>query len=114
MRFSANIGILSNNLVMFFSKICSLHLAMAKGKKTDFELAVINRVKEIRTEKGLSQYDVSVILGTSSSFIGQVETSSNPSKYNLNHLNRLAYEWGCSPQSFIPAKPISEKNWDEN
>lgn len=87
---------------------------MTKGKKTDFELAVINRVKEIRIEKGLSQYDLSVILGTSSSFIGQVEISNHSSKYNLNHLNKLAFEWGCSPQIFIPTKPISEKTWDKN
>ena len=85
---------------------------MAKSGKTAFEWAVINRVKEIRIEKGLSQYDIATVLGTSSSFIGQVEIQSHTSKYNLNHLNKLAFEWKCSPKDLIPELSIKEKEWD--
>lgn len=70
--------------------------------KTDFEIAIIIKLKEMRLKKGLSPYSVLVILGTSPSFIGQVETPSNPSKYNLNYLNKLEHEIGCSLKDFIP------------
>lgn len=80
--------------------------------KTKFEIAVIQKVKEIRQEKGLSQYEISVMLGTSSSFVGQVEAPHHSSKYNLNHLNKLAYELGCSPQDFLPKKFIKEADWE--
>jgi len=82
--------------------------------KTKFEMAIIAKVKDIRVQKGLSQYELSVLLGTSSSFIGQVETPHHSSKYNLNHLNKLAYELGCSPQEFIPKKPIVDSSWQED
>lgn len=87
---------------------------MTKQAKTNFELAVIEKIRELRTQKGLSQYAISVILGTSSSFIGQVEAPNNPSKYNLNHLNRLAFEFGCSPQDFLPDSAIPEKEWSNS
>lgn len=80
---------------------------MAQGK-TKFEVAVVDRVKEMRLARNLSQYDVAVILSTSSSFIGQVEVPHHASKYNLNHLNRLAVAWDCSPRDFIPGKGIRE------
>jgi len=85
---------------------------MAKVSKTNFEIAIIEKVKEIRISHGLSQYDISVMLGTSSSFIGQVEILTHPSKYNLNHLNKLAFEMDCSPTDFIPNEPIKESDWE--
>ena len=85
---------------------------MAKVSKTNFEITIIEKVKEIRISNGLSQYDISVMLGTSSSFIGQVEIPTHPSKYNLNHLNKLAFELNCSLSDFIPDKPIKEPDWE--
>lgn len=85
---------------------------MAKSGKSNFEWEIIGKVKAIRLQKGLSQYDVALILGTSSSFIGQVEVISHSSKYNLDHLNRLAHEWNCSPKDFIPEKSILEEGWE--
>ncbi len=81
---------------------------MARGK-SKFEIAVADRVREMRLSHGLSQYDVAVILDTSSSFIGQVEVAHHASKYNLNHLNKLAIAWECSPQAFLPEKGIAEQ-----
>lgn len=85
---------------------------MAKVSKTNFEIAIIEKVKEIRISNGLSQYDISVMLGTSSSFIGQVEIPNHPSKYNLNHLNKLAFELNCSPNDFIPNETVKEPDWE--
>jgi len=77
-----------------------------KSPKTAFELAVIAAVRDKRLEKGLSQEDLALILDTDRSFIGQVESHSNPAKYNLNHLNKIALEWGCSPREFLPFEPM--------
>lgn len=77
-------------------------------KKTNFELAVIQKVKELRIQKNLTQRDIAAILNFSEGFIGQVESPHHSSKYNLNHLNKLAIEIGCSPRDFMPSEPIVE------
>lgn len=86
---------------------------MSTLKKTKFEMAVIDRVRELRLEKGYSQEMVAGLLNLTTSFIGQVESPNIPSKYNLNHLNRLAKELDCSPKDFIPDEYIEEENWEE-
>jgi hypothetical protein len=39
-------------------------------------------------------------------FIGKVESMKYLSHYNLKHLNQLAKILGCSPQDFLPKKPL--------
>jgi transcriptional regulator with XRE-family HTH domain len=79
---------------------------MKKSPKSDIELYVINRVKEMRVAHQLSQEDLALFLDIHRSFIGLVESRCNPEKYNLNHLNILAKELGCSPKDFLPDEPI--------
>jgi len=86
---------------------------MSKAQKTKFELAVIDRVREIRLKKGFSQSYIASLLGTATSFISGVESPNVASKYNLNHLNRLAKELDCSPQEFIPTQFVAEDEWIE-
>ncbi len=81
--------------------------------KTKFELAVISKVTEMRVKRGLSQHDIAAILETSHGFIGQVETPTHTSKYNLNHLNKLAYAMECKLSDLIPDEPVREADWDE-
>ncbi|MBS1511012.1 MAG: helix-turn-helix transcriptional regulator [Bacteroidetes bacterium] len=81
---------------------------MPKNKKTDIEQYVINRIKEIRIEKGFSQEDIASALDFTRGFIGQIESPNNPAKYNLNHLNILAKELNCSPKDFLPDMPLIE------
>jgi transcriptional regulator with XRE-family HTH domain len=78
------------------------------GKKSRFEIAVIDRVRDMRIRKDLTQDDLAFFLNTSRGFIGQVESPNSSSRYNLNHLNKLAQEMGCSPRDFIPEKPVTE------
>lgn len=85
---------------------------MTSVQKTKFEMAVIDKVTEMRRKKDLSQDDIAIILGLTRGYIGQIESPNSPSTYNINHLNRLAYEFGCSPQDFLPNKPIAEEGWD--
>jgi transcriptional regulator with XRE-family HTH domain len=82
---------------------------MEKAGKSKFDLAVIEMVKKIREDKGFSQDQIAFFLDTTAGYIGQVESPKTRSKYNLNHLNRLALEMNCSPKDFIPATPFDEK-----
>jgi len=85
---------------------------MPESQKTKFEMAVIDKITEMRRKRNLSQDDIATILGLTRGYIGQIESPNSPSTYNLNHLNKLAYEFGCSPQDFLPNKAIVEKGWD--
>lgn len=87
--------------------------SMSGVKKTKFEIAVIENVIRMRVANGLSQYDIATILGLTSGFVGQIESPTHTSKYNLNHLNKLAHAMKCSVKDFIPEKPIPEGNWDD-
>ena len=74
--------------------------------KTKIDTYVIDRVKEKRLEKNLSQADLAYELGMSVGFIGKVESNKYPAHYNLKHLNDLAKILKCSPQEFLPKKPF--------
>lgn len=74
--------------------------------KTKIDLYVISQVKEKRLSNKLSQADLAYELGMSVGFIGKVESPKYPAHYNLKHLNDLAKILGCSPQEFLPKKPL--------
>jgi transcriptional regulator with XRE-family HTH domain len=82
--------------------------AWAKKLKSNIETYVIGKVRDKRLELNLSQEDVASILDTSRGFVGQVESNNYPAKYNLNHLNKLAIEFGCQLHDFIPQNPLPE------
>lgn len=86
-------------------------LTMAKDNKTKIEQFVIDKVKEIRIQKGFSQDDIALFLDTSRGFIGQVESPNHSSKYNLNHINKLAIKLNCSPKDFLPENSFPEKDF---
>lgn len=72
----------------------------------EIEQYVIDYVKRLRTQKGLRQEDIAFILEVKPSFIGNVESTSHPAKYNLKHINKLADHFGLSPKDFLPSKPL--------
>ncbi len=82
---------------------------MSKQFKTDIEAFVINKVKEKREQEKLSQSELAVKLDVSNGFIGQAESSNSPTKYNLNHLNKLAIIFNCSIKEFMPDIPFKQK-----
>lgn len=81
---------------------------MEKSSKTKFEMYVISKVKEKRLELHLTQDDLAFFLNVTRGFIGQIESPSSPEKYNLNHLNTLSLEFGCSPKDFFPEVGLQE------
>jgi len=84
------------NLVFILSYL------MSESLKSDIESFVIKKVKEKRELLKLSQSELAFKLDVSNGFIGQVESPKYPTKYNLNHLNKLAVILGCSPKDFMP------------
>jgi len=81
---------------------------MAVNRKSEIESYVIQKVREKREGQNLSQSELATLLGVSNGFIGQAESSNNPTKYNLNHLNRMAIIFKCSVKDFIPDKPFNK------
>jgi len=79
---------------------------MFNKKVTPIEQYVINTVRRKREKAGLTQANLSHILGVSPGFIGKVESTKYPSKYNLNHINKLGRCFKCSPKSFLPQKAL--------
>jgi transcriptional regulator with XRE-family HTH domain len=78
------------------------------SKKSRFELAIVERVKQMRLERNLTQDDIAMYLNISRGFVGQIESPNHQSKYSLDQLNKLAIEMDCSPHDLIPDKPIPE------
>ena len=74
--------------------------------KSKIDQYVIDKVKEKRIERNLSQADLAYELGMSVGFIGKVESVKYATHYNLKHLNDLAKVLKCSPQDFLPKKPF--------
>jgi transcriptional regulator with XRE-family HTH domain len=75
---------------------------VVKKDLSDFEKYVISVSRNLRIENGLSQSELAFRLGVSSGFVGKVESSSSPTKYNLNHIQKLSEIFDVSPKVFLP------------
>jgi len=68
---------------------------------------VIERVKEKREAAKLSQEQLSIKAGfRSNGFVGQVESTNYSKRYNIQHLNKFAAIFKCSPKDFLPEKSL--------
>lgn len=74
--------------------------------KTKIDWYVMDKVREMRMKKGISQAKLAAALKMSVGFIGQVESDYYESHYNVKHLNELAKILKCSPKYFLPKKPL--------
>ena len=74
--------------------------------KSEFDQYVSAAVRQKRIAQDITQADLAIGIGVTDGFISQVESPKRPSKYNLNHLNRIAKYLGCSPRDFLPEKPF--------
>jgi len=73
---------------------------------TDIEQYVIEKVKEIRISKGISQAKLAHLIDLSVGFIGNVENPRHIAKYNLNHLNSISKALDVDFKDFFPVKGI--------
>lgn len=63
---------------------------------------VIEKVKEKRIEKGLSQSQLAFELNISNGVIGKIESGKYEKKYNVAQLNEIAKVLDCSIRDFFP------------
>lgn len=70
------------------------------------EQYVIDKVRSMRKEKGLTQRDLAYQTDIDQSFFAAVESPKGRAKYNLNHLNAIAKVFKCSPKDFLPDKAM--------
>lgn len=68
------------------------------------EQFVIDRVRDIRQERGISQAELAGRIDVSRGFIGAVENPRQRAKYNLSVLNEIAKVFDCSIRDFFPEK----------
>ena len=73
---------------------------------TPIEQFVIEKVRQLRNQKNVSQADLAFAIGVSVGFIGKVESLKYNTKYNLNHLNNIAKALEISPQELLPIQAI--------
>ncbi|MBS1633855.1 MAG: helix-turn-helix transcriptional regulator [Bacteroidetes bacterium] len=68
---------------------------------------VIEKVREKRLEKGISQSQLSFELGHKSpGYIAMIESGRYSKKYNVVQLNEIAKALDCSVKDFFPDKPL--------
>lgn len=79
---------------------------MKNTANSRIEQYVIDKVREIRKQKGISQRELSSMTEISIGFLGDVESTKSRAKFNLNHLNDIAKALGCSPKDFLPDDPL--------
>jgi len=73
---------------------------------TPIEQFVIEKVRQLRNQKNISQAELAFSIGVSVGFIGKVESLKYNTKYNLNHLNSVAKAFNISPQELLPIQAI--------
>ena len=82
---------------------------MRLNMRSAIDQYIIDRVRDIRKRKKVSQEKLAYELGfESKAYIGAIE-SSNPVRdetYNTVHLNKIAKILECSPKDFWPEKPL--------
>jgi hypothetical protein len=79
-----------------------------KKVKSDFELAIVDLVRQKRRENKLTQENVAICLNVTPGYIGQIESLTEPSMYTHDQLNILAIEMDCSPKDFYPEHPAKK------
>ena len=73
-------------------------------KVSEIDWYVINRVRELREEKGISQSQLSISIGRATGFIGKVENPTTDTKYSLQHLNLIARALNVPFAELLPRK----------
>lgn len=72
--------------------------------RTNIDIYVIDKVREMRNKRELSQKDLSYATNHTKSFVSNRENGSE--KYNIAHLNEIAIVLKCSPKDFLPDQPL--------
>lgn len=72
--------------------------------RTYIEQYVVDQVRKLRNEKGMSQREFADIINLSAGYVGDIEAGRKGAKYNLNHIYEISKVFKISPRLFLPDK----------
>ena len=72
--------------------------------KSAIELYIVQKVKEQRKKRKMSQRYLADCLNVSQSFIRNIENENDDTAYNIDHLNEIVKIFDCSIRDFFPEK----------
>ncbi len=61
--------------------------------KTDYQNAIVDKVRRLRLSNNYSQQDIALFLGISNGQVGNIETPTKSHKYRLSQLSRICDEF---------------------
>jgi len=82
-------------------------------QKTDYQIQVIEKVKNLRTENAISQQQLASILDVTNGQVGNIESLKYPHKYTLRQLAIIAKHFQLSVDYFFLKKGESSLTVDE-
>lgn len=96
-------------MVVYVSKIPVLsYNQMIAMKRTILDEYVINKIREIREESGISQESLSYMMNFRSNVVAKAERGDI--NYNMRHIHLISLALKKAPRDFFPDQPlISEK-----
>lgn len=75
--------------------------------KSTIDLYVIDKIRQMRIANNMSQEELSIKAGfRSNGFVAQAESFNYNKRYNVQHLNRFARIFNCSPRDFLPDRAV--------
>ncbi len=77
--------------------------------KTDYQNAIIDKIRKLRLAKSISQYRLATAIGISTGQIGNIETPARPHKYTLEQLSIICDEFEIRIQDLFLDNPDSLK-----
>ena len=80
---------------------------------TPIDTYVVEFVKALRKKKELSQQNIADYIGAHRTFVTNAENGKQRAKYNLTHINTLAFYLDMSPQDFLPKVAIDPKTGEK-
>ena len=79
---------------------------VGKITKTEIELFIISKVRELRLANKVGQKKLSQELKLSISYVGRAEKLHTSTKYTFNHLNEIAKYFNVHYSYFFPATSL--------
>ena len=77
-------------------------------KNIDYQDKIIQRIKKLRTDKGISQAKLSEVLGISRGQMSNIENPKYPHKYTLKQIDTLCKALNYPIEKiFLPKKEIA-------
>lgn len=79
--------------------------------KTEYQQAIIAKLRKLREEKGYSQQKIGYILGLSNGQVGNIESTKQIHKYTLSQIRTLCHEFNIRiEQIFLEEEDYGNKD----